>query len=105
MISIISAAKFTYANGAKAHLVYLLENTPNPPYIVPAKGWKIIGYTSSAPYSSDGDTFAIMLEKQTPEDETNLTKGSNYPEGTQIWHHFNQDLFKEYYLNPQLLQK
>jgi hypothetical protein len=86
----LSSANFTFENGVQRNGVFLLENIFEPPFVRPVSGWKIVAY-GEAPWPGGTHGFAVMLEKQTPEEEHGGLKGEDFPEGTRLWQHYQRE--------------
>lgn len=79
-------SRFTSGKSADNNRVFLFENKPEPPFIKPVAGWKIIGW-GNAPWPGSTDGFAVMFEKTTPAAECGRAH-EEMPEGTHIWQHY-----------------
>lgn len=74
---------FTTENAVCNNGVFLFTNTQEPPFMGPAKGWKIVGW-GKAPWARQDSTYAVMFERTEPED---LADFNSAPEGTMLWQH------------------
>ncbi len=78
---------FSYENGAEENRVFLWKNVDHPPFLVPVKGWKIIGY-GKAPWPGSADGHAVMFEKTEPASSDRFCSCEDAEsEGTRIWQH------------------
>lgn len=82
----LPSSQFTPHNSSKAYGEFALDVRDGK--LVSKRGWKVVGY-GKAPYTNDGDDFALMLEKTEPPDE-----------GERIWHHCARWMFEETWGKP-----
>ena len=79
--------RFTDRNGAESNHVFLWVTTPEPPFMIAAPGWRIVGY-GKAPWSKPGCELAVMFERtDPPSSDCGNIHGDECEVGTRIWQH------------------
>src|SRR5690349_833413 len=76
---------------AEANHVFLWTHCPEPPFMRPHAGWKIVGY-GEAPWPKKDWPIAVMFERvDPPSNALGDSMGNEMTEGTQIWQHGREE--------------